>query len=244
MNIIKYLKKVLRPLLVNLHLDYLDLNVVPSIASPLVVWEKWIEQADWQNVYKCWQHVEDYTDDWGYPIYYGRVCELMEERLSQIERPVLSDVFFEKHHNIVVVQSGASRVAVLNEVALQMTRKMRPQFVVDNTHKLIGFALSPQLIIAGVSALGVWPSKAAAIVAENELAFLSQSEAKCVTRQKDLLCEMMREAGVPDISQLESFPLHVVGDDWVVDVWSFCPDDNGKHFRCTEARELRFLAKI
>ena len=180
----------------------------------------------------------------GYPLYYGYVRQLMEKRLAQIEHPVLPDMFFEKHHNCVVVKAGCDREEILHGLALQMTRKMRPQFVVDDNHKLIGFALSPQLIIAGVSALGVWPSKAAAIVAENELAFLSQSEAKCVTRQKDLLCEMMREAGVPDISQLESFPLHVVGDDWVVDVWSFCPDDNGKHFRCTEARELRFLAKI
>lgn len=244
MNIIKYLKKFSRWLLLNLDLKYLDLNVEPSGLSPFSVWEKWIEQADWQRVYKCWQHVEDYTDDWGYPIYYGRVCELMEERLSQIERPVLSDVFFEKHHNIVVVQSGASRVAVLNEVALQMTRKMRPQFVVDNTHKLIGFALSPQLIIAGVSALGVWPSNAAAIVEKNGFSFLSQSEARCVTRQKDLLCEMMREAGVPDISQLENFPLRFVGDDWATDVWSFTPDDRGKHLGCLEAQELRFLAKI
>lgn len=244
MNIIKYLKKVLRPLLVNLNLEYLDLNVEPSANSPLVVWEKWIELAHWRKVYECWLHVADFTDDWGYPLYYGYVRQLMEKRLAQIEHPVLPDMFFEKHYNCVVVKAGSDREEILHGLALQMTRKMRPQFVVDDNHKLIGFALSPQLIIAGVSALGVWPSKAAAIVAENELAFLSQSEAKCVTRQKDLLCEMMREAGVPDISQLESFPLHVVGDDWVVDVWSFCPDDNGKHFRCTEARELRFLAKI
>lgn len=244
MNIIKYLKKFSRWLLLNLDLEYLDLNVEPSGLSPFSVWEKWIEQADWQKVYKCWQHVEDYTDDWGYPIYYGRVCELIEERLLQIERPVLSDVFFEKHHNIVVVQSGASRVAVLNEVALQMTRKMRPQFVVDNTHKLIGFALSPQLIIAGVSAIEILPSNAAAIVEKNGFSFLSQSEARCVTRQKDLLCEMMNEAGVPDISQLEGFPLNVNDDDWNVQVWYFETDVHDNHLKWQSSNKMRFLAKI
>lgn len=244
MNIIKLLKKVLRPLLVNLDLKYLDLNVEPSTFSPFSVWQKWIEQADWQKVHKCWQHVADYTDDWGYPIYYGRVLELMEERLSQIQRPVLPDMFFVKHHNIVVVQSGGKREDILRNVSLQMTRKMRPQFVVDNTHKLIGFALSPQLIIAGVSALGVWPSNAAAIVEKNGFSFLSQSEAKCVTRQKDILCEMMREAGVPDISQLEGFPLNVNDDDWNVQVWYFEADVHDNHLKWQSSNKMRFLAKI
>ena len=244
MNIIKLLKKVLRPLLVNLDLKYLDLNVEPSVNSPLVVWDKWIEQAHWQKVHKCWLHEADLTDDWGYPIYFGSVRQLLVNRLTQIERPVLSDVFFEKHHNCVVVKAGCDREEILRSVALQMTRKMRPQFVVDNTHKLIGFALSPQLIIAGVSALGVWPSNAAAIVEKNGFSFLSQSEAMCVTRRKDLLNEMMKEAGVPDISLLKGFPLGAVGDDYVTDIWNFVPDKSGKHLRCDKSREMRFLAKI
>ena len=244
MKIISFFKNLFRPVMTNLDLEHLDLNVEPSTFSPFSVWQKWIEQADWQKVYKCWQHVADYTDDWGYPIYYGRVLELMEERLSQIQRPVLPDMFFEKHHNIVVAKSGSAREDILHSVSLQMTRKMRPQFVVDNTHKLIGFALSPQLIIAGVSALGVWPSNAAAIVEKKGFSFLSQSEAMCVTRRKDLLNEMMKEAGVPDISLLKGFPLGAVGDDYVTDIWNFVPDKSGKHLRCDKSREMRFLAKI
>lgn len=244
MKIISFFKNLFRPVMTNLDLEHLDLNVEPSVNSPLVVWDKWIEQADWQKVYKCWQHVADYTDDWGYPIYYGRVLELMEERLSQIQRPVLPDMFFVKHHNIVVVQSGGKREDILRNVSLQMTRKMRPQFVVDNTHKLIGFALSPQLIIAGVSALGVWPSNAAAIVEKNGFSFLSQSEARCVTRQKDILCEMMNEAGVPDISQLEGFPLNVNDDDWNVQVWYFETDVHDNHLKWQSSNKMRFLAKI
>ena len=164
--------------------------------------------------------------------------------MAQIQSPVLCDAFFAKHHNVLVVQSGCSREDILRSVALQMTPKMRPQFVVDDTHKLVGFALSPQLIVAGVSAIGVWPSNAAAIVEKKGFSFLSQSEAMCVTRQKDLLNEMMKEAGVPDISQLENFPLRVIEDDWVTDVWNFVPDKSGKHLRCDKSREMRFLAKI
>ena len=244
MKIISFFKNLFRPVMTNLDLEHLDLNVEPSTFSPFSVWQKWIEQADWQKVYKCWQHVADYTDDWGYPIYYGRVLELMEERLSQIQRPVLPDMFFEKHHNIVVAKSGSAREDILHSVSLQMTRKMRPQFVVDNTHKLIGFALSPQLIVAGVSALGVWPSNATAIVEKNGFSFLSQSEAKCVTRQKDILCEMMREAGVPDISQLEGFPLNVNDDDWNVQVWYFEADVHDNHLKWQSSNKMRFLAKI
>ena len=244
MKIISFFKNLFRPVMTNLDLEHLDLNVEPSTFSPFSVWQKWIEQADWQKVYKCWQHVADYTDDWGYPIYYGRVLELMEERLSQIQRPVLPDMFFEKHHNIVVAKSGSAREDILHSVSLQMTRKMRPQFVVDNTHKLIGFALSPQLIVAGVSAIGVWPSNAAAIVEKNGFSFLSQSEAMCVTRQKDILCEMMREAGVPDISQLEGFPLNVNDDDWNVQVWYFEADVHDNHLKWQSSNKMRFLAKI
>ena len=141
---------------------------------------------------------------------------------------------------VVVVKSGLSHA----DVEAQMTHRMQPHFVVDETHRLVGFALTSKLIIAGVSALGVWPSKAAAIVAENELAFLSQSEAKCVTRQKDLLCEMMREAGVPDISQLEGFPLNVNDDDWNVQVWYFEADVHDNHLKWQSSNKMRFLAKI
>ena len=244
MNIIKLLKKVLRPLLVNLDLKYLDLNVEPSELSPLSVWQKWIELADWQKVYKCWKDVDYLVDDSGNALYGGKVRELLEQRLAQIQRPVLCDAFFAKHHNVLVVQSGCSREDILRSVALQMTPKMRPQFVVDDTHKLVGFALSPQLIVAGVSAIGVWPSNAAAIVEKKGFSFLSQSEAMCVTRRKDLLNEMMKEAGVPDISLLKGFPLGAVGDDYVTDIWNFVPDKSGKHLRCDKSREMRFLAKI
>ena len=169
---------------------------------------------------------------------------MLERRLAQIQSPVLCDAFFAKHHNVLVVQSGCSREEILHGLALQMTRKMRPQFVVDDTHKLVGFALSPQLIVAGVSAIGVWPSNATAIVEKNGFSFLSQSEAKCVTRQKDILCEMMREAGVPDISQLEGFPLNVNDDDWNVQVWYFEADVHDNHLKWQSSNKMRFLAKI
>lgn len=241
MNILAYLKAFF---LRNLNLKYLDLRYEPSELSPLSVWQKWIELADWQKVYKCWKDVDYLVDDSGNALYGGKVRELLEQRLAQIQRPVLCDAFFAKHHNVLVVQSGCSREDILRSVALQMTPKMRPQFVVDDTHKLVGFALSPQLIVAGVSAIGVWPSNAAAIVEKKGFSFLSQSEAMCVTRRKDLLNEMMKEAGVPDISQLENFPLRVIEDDWVTDVWNFVPDKSGKHLRCDKSREMRFLAKI
>ena len=241
MNILAYLKAFF---LRNLNLKYLDLRYEPSELSPLSVWQKWIELADWQKVYKCWKDVDYLVDDSGNALYGGTVRELLEQRLAQIQSPVLCDAFFAKHHNVLVVQSGCSREEILHGLALQMTRKMRPQFVVDNTHKLIGFALSPQLIVAGVSAIGVWPSNAAAIVEKKGFSFLSQSEAMCVTRQKDLLCEMMKEAGVPDISQLECFPLWANENDFSVTVWYFEPYFQGKHIRCQESRELCFLAKI
>ena len=244
MKIISFFKNLFRPVMTNLDLEHLDLNVEPSELSPLSVWQKWIELADWQKVYKCWKDVDYLVDDSGNALYGGTVRELLEQRLAQIQSPVLCDAFFAKHHNVLVVQSGCSREDILHSVSLQMTRKMRPQFVVDNTHKLIGFALSPQLIVAGVSAIGVWPSNAAAIVEKNGFSFLSQSEAKCVTRQKDILCEMMREAGVPDISQLEGFPLNVNDDDWNVQVWYFEADVHDNHLKWQSSNKMRFLAKI
>ena len=244
MNIIKLLKKVLRPVMTNLDLEHLDLNVEPSELSPLSVWQKWIEQADWQKVYKCWKDVDYLIDDSGNALYGGKVRELLEQRLAQIQRPVLCDAFFAKHHNVLVVKSGCSREDILRSVALQMTPKMRPQFVVDDTHKFVGFALSPQLIVAGVSAIEVFPFRAEKILSFYHLSFLSQKDALLVTRRKDLLNEMMKEAGVPDISLLKGFPLGAVGDDYVTDVWNFVPDKSGKHLRCDKSREMRFLAKI
>ena len=241
MNILAYLKAFF---LRNLNLKYLDLRYEPSELSPLSVWQKWIEQADWQKVYKCWKDVGYLVDDSGKALYGGTVRNLLEQRLAQIQRPVLCDAFFAKHYNVLVVQSGCSREDILRSVALQMTPKMRPQFVVDDTHKFVGFALSPQLIVAGVSAIEVFPFRAEKILSFYHLSFLSQKDALLVTRRKDLLNEMMKEAGVPDISFLKGFPLGAVGDDYVTDVWNFVPDKSGKHLRCDKSREMRFLAKI
>ena len=241
MNILAYLKAFF---LRNLNLKYLDLRYEPSELSPLSVWQKWIEQADWQKVYKCWKDVGYLVDDSGKALYGGTVRNLLEQRLAQIQRPVLCDAFFAKHYNVLVVKSGCSREDILRSVALQMTPKMRPQFVVDDTHKFVGFALSPQLIVAGVSAIEVFPFRAEKILSFYHLSFLSQSEAMCVTRRKDLLNEMMKEAGVPDISQLEGFPLNVNDDDWNVQVWYFEADVHDNHLKWQSSNKMRFLAKI
>ncbi len=222
MNIFRSLKKFF---LKNLSLKHLDLTTEPNLLSTFGVWEKWIELADWRRVYKCWKHKNDLQDDWGMPLYQGRVRDLLQQRMLQIQRPILPDEFFAKHHNVLVVKSDLSSADVLSSIGKQMTRKMGPKFVVDETHKLVGFALTPKLIIAGVSVLRMFPYEALAVIKEGDFRLLSKEDAMLVTWQKDILSEMMKEAHAPDLLGVESFSIELnVGEfeDRAL-LWHFLP---------------------
>ena len=242
MNIFKSLKNFF---LKNLSLKQLDLTIEPNLLSPFNVWEKWIELADWRKVYKCWKHQNDLRDDWNRPLYQGCVRNLLQHRMRQIQRPILADVFFAKHHNVVVVKSSLSHADVAVDVEKQMTRKMPPQFVVDETHKLVGFALTPKLIIVGVSVLRMFPNETLAVVNKGGFRLLSKEDAMLVTRLKDALSEMMKEAQVPELSDVESFSLELNVDEFGASVllWHFSPRGNS-HLMDSSDTYAHLLVKL
>lgn len=242
MNIVKSLKNFF---LKNLSLKQLDLTTEPNLLSPFNVWEKWIELADWRKVYKCWKHQNDLRDDWNRPLYQGCVRNLLQHRMRQIQRPILADVFFAKHHNVVVVKSSLSHADVAVDVEKQMTRKMPPQFVVDETHRLVGFALTPKLIIAGVSVLRMFPNEALTVIKEGDFRLLSKEDAMLVTRQKDILSEMMKEAHAPDLTSVASFSLELNVDEFDdrALLWHFLP--HGKtHLTSSTGAYAHLLVKL
>lgn len=242
MNIFKYLKHFF---LKNLSLKWLDLTSEPSGFSPLVVWEKWIEQADWRKVYKCWKNRNYLRDDCGQPIYQGQVSNLLRLRLQDIQQPVLPDEFFTRHYNVLVIKSGLSCADIIAEVEAQMTHRMRPHFVVDETHKLVGFALTPKLIIVGVSVLRMFPNETLAVVNKGGFRLLSKEDAMLVTRLKDALSEMMKEAQVPDLSDVESFSIELNVDEFGASVllWHFSPRGNS-HLMDSSDTYAHLLVKL
>ena len=238
MNIFKYLKHFF---LKNWSLKWLDLTSEPYLFSPFVVWEKWIELADWRRVYKCWVKRDDLRDDCGNSIYQGRVRNLLQLRMLQIQRPVLPDEFFAKHHNVVVVKSGLSHA----DVEAQMTHRMQPHFVVDETHRLVGFALTSKLIIAGVSAIRMFPYKALAVVKKGGFRLLSKEDAMLVTRQKDILSKMMKEAQVPDLSEVKSFSIELHVSEFAdrALLWHFSPRGDVQFITCSDT-SAHLLVKL
>ncbi len=233
MNIFKHLKHFF---LKNWSLKWLDLTSEPYLLSPFVVWEKWIELADWRRVYKCWVKRDDLRDDCGNSIYQGRVRNLLQLRMLQIQLPVLPDEFFAKHHNVVVVKSGLSHADVASKVKKLMTHRMRPQFVVDDKHKLLGFALTPKLIIAGVSAIRIFPYQASAVIKKGGFRLLSKEDAMLVTRQKDILSEMMKEAHAPDLSEVKSFSIELHVSEFAdrALLWHFSPRGDAHLITCSD----------
>ena len=234
MNIFRFLKSFF---LRNWSLKWLDLTSEPYLLSPFVVWEKWIESADWCRVYKCWLNRNYLQDEYGRPIYFGRVLSLLKLRLQDIQRPVLPDEFFAKHHNVLVIKSSLTFANIVADVEAQMTHKMRPHFVVDEKHKLVGFALTPTLIIAGVSVLRMFPHEALEVIKKGGFRLLSKEDAALVSRQKDILSEMMKEAQVPDLSDVKSFPIefHVSEFDDRALLWHFSPRGSSHLMNSTDA---------
>lgn len=126
-----------------------------------------------------------------------------------------------------------------------MTHRMRPHFVVDDMHKLFGFALTPKLIIAGVSAIRIFPYQALAVIKKDGFRLLLKEDAMLVTRQKDILSEMMKEAHAPDLLEVKSFSIELLVSEFVdrALLWHFSPQGESHLITCSDS-SAHLLVKL
>lgn len=167
---------------------------MPSKADSLSDWEKFINTHHWKEVmYVCAKFIPEYGSEKDNKIW-GLLCD----RLTQIEQPIVSPEFIYKNSGkIIWVEENLSAQEVKNLVARYDVQIKYPCFVIETSGKLRGFALSPNLVVAGFSATSTYPILAIKKVKSSRLAFLTKKDSEAVEECFVELNNMMVDAGVP-----------------------------------------------
>lgn len=128
---------------------------------------------------------------------------LLWQRLFRIEQPYLT-LYDEM---LLRVKDGSSNDYIKEEAALHLTQFDKPRFVMEDCGRLRGFALSPQLVIAGITSVSAFSHAVEKKAREFGYSLLTKADALCLEKHWDTLCRMMSMAGVPSLQGITAFQL-------------------------------------
>ncbi len=170
--------------------------IVPERDVPLTQWEEFATKHHWsiirQLLNKFVPRVNDKQDD--------AILKILRERLRNIETPILSNAFINNHgHEIIWVKDGYDATAIKEVVSLAWTAYNKPCFVVAKSRKLIGFALSQNLIIVGATAVAFKAKTVMETVQAWSLSLLTRDDSETVETFFFKLNHMMKVAQVPRV---------------------------------------------
>lgn len=197
------------------HFEQGDFNV-PAIGDPIEKWRDFSKTANWKIVSKVfWNFI---------PAAYGEKEEyafaiwgMLLKRLTQFELPRLTSDFLRQNaENCLFVENGASPFDIKMLCEEFCKDKDFPKFVVEGNGNLRGFAICRNLIIVGVTVERMPPHLIIDAVSRQGLSLLNQREAKHVEAVMPKLAEMMTDAQVPNLEN--------------VDFWMLKPKSNGKSY--------------
>lgn len=198
----------------------------------LSVWQKRIEEMPWQEAqkimsgfspraYEPWRQHDD------------ELWKLLWQRLFCIEQPVFQPDLMSYGGMLLRVEDGSSNDYIKEEAELHLRPFEKPRFVVEDCGRLRGFALSPQLVIAGVTAVSAFPAAVEKKAQEFGYSLLTEADAVCLEKHWDALCRMMAMAGVPSLQGINAFQLRSADSYPDYPVWhhmrrcfSFIEDDD------------------
>lgn len=197
-------------------------NRVPQRDDSVECWQVFAEKAGWREVYDVRRSFV--------PRAYGpyadhdmAVCDLLSERLFRMEQPILSPEFLASQAtNIIEVENGADRETI-KDVVSSMPVSV-PMYVIERCGRFRGFALTPQLILAGVTATAFRPYVVLEMAEEMNVSLLTREETGVVEKNLQCLLDMMSKIDVPLLYEKE---------------WMLLPDENGVRAGSFETYNLR-----
>lgn len=172
----------------------------------LSVWKERLAKMSWQDAMELWRK---YVPR-GYKPWMQHDEELWQmfcARLFRIEQPVLKPDFDSWGHILFQVADGSSNAKIKEAVALGLMDEDGPKIVMEACGRLRGFALSPQLVIAGVTATSAFPRTVLRQARIFQYSLLTEEDVVCVETHWEELESMMALTGVPTIRRLNYFQL-------------------------------------
>ena len=125
-----------------------------------------------------------------------------------MEQPILSSEFLvSQAANIIEVENGVERETI-KDVVSSMPVSV-PMYVVERCGKFRGFALTPQLILAGVTATAFFPYAVLEMAGEMNVSLLTREETRVVEKNLQCLLSMMSKVDVPYLTKMSGccFPV-------------------------------------
>lgn len=175
---------------------------IPRRDDDVDVWRRFVQQEDWTLIYAVYCHFVPRADV-PYWEHNRAIHELLCERLLGFEYPVLPEWFLTKNKPLIIwVNDNAAVEQVKSKVRNCYAEKSSPWYVVEKSGRLRGFALSADLIIAGVTPIAVFPHYLLETVERLGVSLLSRADSRFVEKYRPALIAQMREAEVPSLEKV------------------------------------------
>jgi len=178
-------------------------NGEPHRDDPIEIWQMFVENVNWQDVYDV--RVKFIPRAYGsYAKHDDAILDLLWRRLFRMEQPVMRSGFWASQAgNVIEVENDAAAMSIKAVVSSVNIPFSAPKYVVERCGKLRGFAVSPQLILAGVTAISSFPYAVIAAAEKMKVKLLTREESQVVEENLSRLTDMMGDVGVPLLNRNE-----------------------------------------
>lgn len=174
-----------------------SVETFPHIDNGLDVWAEFFAEQNWKTLL---QFRETFHYEHGNK-HVEAIWNMLCDRLTTIESPILSKEFFERNIYKVVFVSDTSFSAVKEKLERFWEQRVQePCYVVGKNNQLVGFALTPKLIIRGVTATSIFANHIPRIANFQNVEMLTKDDSAVVETHRETLRKMMIAAGVPALT--------------------------------------------
>lgn len=177
---------------------WLRMSLIPSFDAPLEAWQYFAENAPRWLVEET---LTKWLDDMEETIYWHRVKEMLNNRCTRFERPILSSSFIKVNlYRICFVAEGTASevIATIGKSA----GKDYPFFVVEKgTNKMLGIVLNQKQVFAGVINRTMCSATAEVILRKNGMRFLSSEDVSWFPCFQKEVSVMLTEVGLDSLGE-------------------------------------------
>lgn len=171
-------------------------KAIPDRNDDVAEWEEFVKTADWEKIHGFFmKFVPMVNDDQDHAIW-----NVLHNRLCQLELPTLSHWFIKYHSKRIILVKQDSSVAQIKETVEEFWPSIKsPCFVLKSDGELVGFALSPTLIISGITPVACKAKNALQLVKDWNKELLTVDDCRLVEACFHQLNDLMQSAQVPTI---------------------------------------------
>lgn len=206
----------------------------PRRDDSLEMWRNFTVKAGWRKVAQVKERFVPFAFG-EEAVHDNKIVELLSDRLTQVEQTVFTENFLRNNSSrVIFVDDGAPNGRVKEIVKIYYNGNVK--FVVEESGKLRGFALSQDLILVGRVWVKVTPQYALSLVERQGVRLLNREDSAVVEKNLPSLVKMMEEAEVPTLRDVLLWLLENAKD--CKDMFDCYDLRHGKRLGSAEADDL------